>query len=129
MITSGLEDYLEYIYSSIKSGENIKAVDIARYFNISRASVSEALIRLSDKDLIIYEGRKGIKLTSLGSKEAVRIINKHNILYKFFCNVLEIDNEKSSNNACKIEHVIDDQIIEKIKSFTDYCLTNNIHIK
>ena len=60
MITSGLEDYLELIYNSISEDKDIKAIDIANAFNVSRSSVSEALIRLADMDLIVYEGRKGI---------------------------------------------------------------------
>ena len=63
MITSGLQDYIELIYNSITENKELKAIDIANKFNISRSSVSEALIRLSDLDLILYEGRKGIKIT------------------------------------------------------------------
>ena len=51
MITSGLEDYLELIHNTISQNKEIKAVDIANKFNISRPSVSEALIRLADLDL------------------------------------------------------------------------------
>ena len=127
MITSGLEDYLEFIYNSTEKGKDLKAVDIANDFNISRASVSEALIRLSDKDLIIYEGRRGIKLTDLGKSEALKIIKKHKILSVFFNKILGVDEEISSKNACKIEHVIDEDVIDKIDSFTKYCMKNNIH--
>jgi len=127
MITSGLEDYLEHIYNKTEKGGTLKAVDIARDFDISRASVSEALIRLSDKDLIIYEGRKGVSLTEAGKSEALKIIKKHKILSDFFNKVLNIDLETSSKNACKIEHVIDEEVIDKIESFTNFCIKNNIH--
>ena len=70
MITSGLEDYLELIHNAISHNKEIKAIDIANQFNISRSSVSEALIRLADLDLIIYEGRRGIKITPKGIEEA-----------------------------------------------------------
>ena len=53
MITQGLEDYIELIYNKISNNQDVKAVDIARELDISRSSVSEALIRLADKDLII----------------------------------------------------------------------------
>jgi len=127
MITPGLEDYLELIYNATAEKDNLKAVDIANKLNISRASVSEALIRLSDKDLIIYEGRKGVKLTELGKLEALKIIKKHKILSNFFSEVLKIDLETSSRNACKIEHVIDEEVIDKIENFTKYCIENSIH--
>ena len=31
MITSGLEDYLELIYNKLEKGEDIKAIDIAKF--------------------------------------------------------------------------------------------------
>lgn len=126
MITQGLEDYIEIIYNKISNGEDIKAVDIAHEFGVSRSSVSEALIRLADKDLIIYEGRKGIKITPKGEAEAKKVIKKHKILSEFFCDILGIDEIISQQNACKIEHVIDETVIEKIKSFSAYCKKYNI---
>ena len=119
MITSGLEDYLELIHDTISQNKEIKAIDIANKFNISRPSVSEALIRLADMDLIIYEGRKGIKITSKGIEEAKKIANKHKILSDFFTKILQINESLASKNACKIEHVIDDEVIEKIKEYTE----------
>lgn len=117
MITSGLEDYLELIHNSIKQGKNIKAIDIANEFKISRPSVSEALIRLADMDLIVYEGRKGIKITPLGINEAQKISRKHEILKNFFSKVLDVNEELASKNACKIEHVIDDELIDKMDKY------------
>lgn len=127
MITSSLQDYIELIYNSISSGKEIKAIDIANAFKISRASVSEALIRLSDLDLILYEGRKGIKITPKGITEAKKIIKKHSVLCDFFTKVLNTDFDIASKNACKIEHVIDEDLIEKIDNFTQYCISNNIN--
>jgi len=128
MITKGLEDYLELIYTQLQIKKEIKAVDIANFFNISRSSVSEALIRLMDLDLIIYEGRKGIKITPKGEQEAKKIILKHNVLFEFFNKILKIDEKISTSNACKIEHDIDEAVIQKIKDFNNYCIKNSIHI-
>jgi Mn-dependent DtxR family transcriptional regulator len=119
MITSGLEDYLELIYNRISESKEVKAIDIANAFNVSRASVSEALIRLADMDLIVYEGRKGIHITDKGIEEAKRIVNAHQVLANFFVEVLGVDKISAEKNACKIEHVIDGCLLEKISEFTD----------
>ena len=111
MITKSLEDYIEYIYTSISNDKELKAIDIAKKFNISRASVSEALIRLCELGLVIYEGRKGILVTEKGEIEAKRVIKKHQILLNFFNKTLNVEYEKASDNACKIEHVIDDDVV------------------
>ena len=121
MITKGLEDYIEIIYNKISNGEDVKAVDIAHTLKVSRPSVSEALIRLADKDLIIYEGRKGIKITPLGKIEAQKVIKKHEILSEFFCEILGIDEKTSGENACKIEHVISEDLFDRIMAFQEFC--------
>jgi len=117
MITKSLEDYLEYIHNKISSEKTVKAIDIANKFNVSRPTVSEALIRLADMDLIIYEGRKGIKITQKGIEQAKKTVKKHEILSSFFVNILKIDSTLADKNACKIEHVIDDELIEKMNEY------------
>jgi len=125
MITPSLEDYLELIHNTISQGEEIKAIDIANKFNISRSSASEALIRLSEMNFIIYEGRKGIKITQKGIEQAQKTVKKHQILSDFFVKVLKVNEYNASKNACKIEHVIDDELIDKIKLLTESYINNN----
>lgn len=119
MITSSLEDYLELIHNKISQNKEIKAIDIAHEFNISRSSVSEALIRLADMDFIIYEGRRGIKITQKGIEQARKTVKKHQILSKFFVEVLDVKTDVANKNACKIEHVIDDELIEKMSLYLE----------
>ena len=51
-LTSSIEDYLETIYEQLEKTQKIKAVDIAKKMNISRASVTEALQKLAQKGYI-----------------------------------------------------------------------------
>lgn len=129
MITSGLEDYLEFIYNHILDNNEIKAIDIANHFQVSRASVSEALIRLADLDLIVYEGRKGIRITQKGIEEAKRVVNTHKVLSDFFIKVLGVDEKVADKNACKIEHVIDKELVDKISILTDKCSRENLQME
>ena len=46
-LTSSLEDYLECTYNCIKKNGSVKAVEIAKKLNVSRASVTEALNKLA----------------------------------------------------------------------------------
>ena len=117
MITSSLEDYLEYIHNKLTQEKTIKAVDIANKFNVSRPTISEALIKLADMDLIIYEGRRGIKITQKGIEQAKKTIKKHKVLSSFFKKILKVDSDLADKNACKIEHVIDDELIKKMNEY------------
>ena len=82
-LSASLEDYLEIICNLLKTGDNVKAVEVAKKLNISRASVSEALAKLAERNLIVYESHKGITITTEGLKKAQDVILKHNTLTAF----------------------------------------------
>jgi len=113
--TASTEDYLEMIYELSIQDKNFKSVDIANKMNISRASVSEALKKLSDKGYIIYEKYKQAQLTEKGLEVAKTIYEKHQVLCSFFKKYLNLSEEEASINACRIEHVITENAFIKIK--------------
>ena len=98
----------------MESAHKIKAVDIAKKLNVSRASVTEALQKLAHKEYIIYEKKHPIELTEKGIEIAKNVIHKHRILCDFFVKILKIEKEEAEINACRIEHVITQTAFEKI---------------
>ena len=114
-LSASLEDYIEVIYNSIKYNESVKAVDIARELNVSRASVTEALNKLSDKGLINYGRYQTITITDMGVKIARDVVNRHSSLSSFFENVLGAAPSDAEENACRIEHVISTESFAAIK--------------
>ncbi len=128
-ISAGLEDYLEAIYIANIENKKIKGAELARMLNISRASVSEALAKLVSKGLINYESYNSVTLTPKGTYEAKKIYDAHNILKTFFETVLGISPEEASENACKIEHIVSKEILERTNTFTNYCMKNSDIIK
>ena len=118
-LSSGLEDYIETIYLAQHSGVSLKAAELARRLNISRASVSEALSKLISKKLIEYKSYGNISLTKLGEEEAKKVYAKHSVIKDFFETVLKIDSDSASENACKIEHIISEDVLDAMKTFMD----------
>ncbi len=119
-ITASLEDYLEAIYQTIKSQQGVKAVEIARLLNVKRSSVTEALKNLAEKKLVNY-GRYGvISLTQSGTKAAQKVVEKHQTLYDFFYKILGLSPEEASTNACKVEHVISEDVLRRLIAFMDF---------
>lgn len=116
-LTASLEDYLEVISNYVDSEKNIRAIDISKELNVSRASVTEALKKLALKGFINYGRYDVISLTDSGKKIAQDIVSKHNILQSFFENVLGLSEDEASENACKIEHVITENAFNKISEF------------
>lgn len=116
-ISASLEDYLEFIYETIEKKSFIKAIDISKKFEISRASVTEALQRLEQKGYIKYGRYQPIELTQDGINLAKDIIFKHNTLCEFFESVLKLPKSEAEINACKIEHIITPLAFEKIEEY------------
>ena len=123
-LSSGLEDYLEAIYLSHINNKPLKGAELARQLGISRASVSEALSKLVAKKLISYNSYKAISITKLGIEKAAKIYNKHHILENFLIKVLGIEKNEAGENACEIEHIISQNVLNKICSFTEFCENN-----
>lgn len=124
-LSSGLEDYIEAIYIAHKNNKPLKGAELARQLCISRASVSEALAKLVAKGLIKYNSYEAISITDIGIEEAIKIYNKHNALEQFFEKVLGIDKKEAGVNACKIEHIISENVLNEMKNFTEFCQKNS----
>ena len=123
-LSASLEDYIEVIYNSIKYNESVKAVDIARELNVSRASVTEALNKLSDKGLINYGRYQTIKITDMGIKIAEDVVNRHSSLSSFFENVLGAGRKEAEENACRIEHIISAELLDRIEAYLGFMQAN-----
>jgi DtxR family Mn-dependent transcriptional regulator len=118
-ITASVEDYLEVIYEHLKINPSIKAIDIAKKLNISRASVTEALQKLSAKGYINYEKSKPIELTKEGEEIAKSVASRHSVLCKFFSDILGLNSQEAEINACRVEHVITQSAFEKFIEITN----------
>lgn len=128
-LSSGLEDYLEEIYIAHLNDTPLKGAELARKLNISRASVSEALSKLVSKDLIKYNSYEAISLTRKGLEDAKNVYAKHHILKNFFEEVLGISADEASENACKIEHIISQNVLDKMIDFTEFYQKNRESIE
>lgn len=109
------EDYLEEIYVQVLNNGFAKVTDIAKSLNVKKASVTAALIQLTNKGLINYSPYSSITLTLDGEKQAKKILKKHKILNELFSEVLNLND--ASKIACEVEHLISDKNVEKIIKF------------
>lgn len=119
-ITASLEDYLEAIYNIIEEKQGVKAVEISRKLNVKRSSVTEALKNLADKKLVNYGRYDVISLTPQGINVAKKVSERHKTLYNFFEKVLGINPDEAQDNACKIEHVVSENILKRMIAFTEF---------
>ena len=98
-ISSSLEDYIEAVYSIYTKDNKVKAIDVARRLNVSRASVTEALQKLEQFGLINYGHYGTISVTEEGVKKAKEVIKKHETLSEFFENILGVEHSLAEETA------------------------------
>lgn len=119
-LSASLEDYLEVIYHLEQSNRVARAKDIADQMNVQRASVTGALKALAGRGLINYSPYSYITLTITGRDIARDVIRRHRALKEFFMSMLQLDPEEAEANACRIEHAIDPQAIERLVRFLEF---------
>ncbi len=112
-----LEDYLETIFLLEKEQNGARAKDIADKMGVQRASVTGALHSLSEKGLINYETYSPVTLTPKGFKTASKIMYRHRVLFEFLHDILKLPENTANENACRIEHQIDDEVLEALINF------------
>ncbi len=138
-LTTQLEDYLEVIAQLQEADRVARAKDIAERLKITRGTVTSALRSLSEKGLINYQPYSHITLTSKGEEVAAKVIHRHQVVSRYLNKVLKLPLDVSEENACRAEHVLDRQVIDRLvchmefmercprmdtvweESFEDYC--------
>lgn len=119
-LSSSLEDYLETIYHVVLEKQAARAKDIASRLKVNNSSVTGALRTLSEKGYVNYAPYDLITLTPKGTDLAKDIIRRHDALKNFFIKILRVDEEISEDAACKMEHEIPKEILDKLIQFVDF---------
>jgi len=117
-ITVRDEEYLEAMYLLRRSKGSVRLKDIAEMLNIRAPTAVEALERLADKGLIIYEKRGVLDLTPAGEDVAREIYSRHQELKEFFQEVLSLPEDLAEEEACRIEHHIRPETLERMTRLT-----------
>lgn len=116
-LTFTMENYLEAIYELAIGGKGARVSDIAERLGVTKASTNSAMSTLSDKGLIVAEKYKEVYLTPAGLKLAKFTFHKHQVIQKFFEEVLKIDTGIADKDACAIEHVISNDSVFAMEQF------------
>lgn len=116
MYESG-ENYLETILMLKEQQGAVRSIDIARTLNFSKPSVSRAVGILKEEGYITIESGGEIHLTDQGKKKAAAIYERHKLLTAFLQRVAGVSAETAEDDACRMEHIISDEVFQGIKRF------------
>ena len=110
------EDYLENILILRERNGNVRSIDIVNEMNYSKPSISIAMKKLRTEGYVEMDLNGYITLTESGEEIAQRIYSRHKLLEKVLM-AIGVDQETASEEACRIEHDINDDTYDKINAF------------
>ena len=118
-VTKRTEDYLEAIDTIVEKKGYARVKDISDILGVALPSVTEMFQKLSEAGLINYEKYSGVTLTETGREIAKKTKEKHEILKEFLM-ILGIDCIIADSDACKIEHVVDPETLDRLTKFVEF---------
>ncbi len=120
-LTPSSEDYLEAIYRLARGGNSVRSVDLANKLEVSKASVNKAISILKTAGMIEQEHYGEIVLTKIGQEYGESVCGRHRMLLRFLVDILGVAPETAEVEACKMEHAISDETMDKWIDFIKTC--------
>jgi len=111
------EDYLKTILILRNENGIVRSTDVASHLKISKASVSRAMKLLCEGGFLTMEEHKQLHLTELGASVAEEIYERHRIVKELLLSI-GVPAAVAEQDACRIEHVISKETLEKVKAFS-----------
>ena len=112
------EDYLESILVIKREKGAVRSIDIANHFGYSRPSISRAVGLLRKDELVVVDDSGYIELTPKGMEMAKGVYSRHRTLIRFL-NKLGVSPETAEEDACRIEHILSEESMDRIKAFVN----------
>ena len=113
-IHQSAEDYLETILMLNQRMGRVRSIDVVNELGYTKASVSIAMKKLRENGYIAVDGEGNLTLLEPGREIAERIYSR--LLTHFFVQ-LGVDEEVAAEDACKAEHILSEQTLEKIREY------------
>ena len=110
------EDYLEQILNLSREQGAVRSIDIARRMGVSRASVSKAVTALREAGMVEPAFYGKVVLTKAGRTRAAEVKLRHELLRRYLIEVLGVPPEIAEADACRMEHVVSDELVSRLRS-------------
>ncbi|RPI76278.1 MAG: metal-dependent transcriptional regulator [Desulfobacteraceae bacterium] len=115
-LSAQMEDYLEAIHLVCAEQGVARIKSIANKLRVSYPSVVGAIKSLKAKNLVQQEHYGYIRLTEEGREIAGAVSHRHEVLTRFLMDILDLDQETASNDACKLEHSVSPETVQRLRS-------------
>src|SRR6266542_6067971 len=113
-LTRSVEDYLKAIYRLSPEGRTASTSGIAHLLELSAASVSGMVKRLSEQGLLEHVPYRGVQLTAEGRRSALRMVRRHRLIEAYLVGFLGYSWDTVHEEAERLEHAVSDTMIQRM---------------
>jgi DtxR family Mn-dependent transcriptional regulator len=115
-----MEQYIETIAQLLTRDKVCSVSDIAEGAKVSRAAASRAVRDLAEKELVEHRAYGYVDLTEKGHALAGELTARHEALFEFFSGVLGIEEGTADREACRLEHQLDNELVDRLGRLTSF---------
>lgn len=120
-LSPNMEMYLKTILRlDPPDGSGVRVKEIATSLGVTRPSVSEALRSLTARGLVVHPSYGSVRLSARGRRAATSVNHRFEILRKFFAEILQVQENIATRDACEIEHVVGVETLRRLTAFVAY---------
>ena len=115
-LSHNIQDYLKQIYELSAAVGKANTSQLADALNISAASVTNMLQKLSKTQppYVVYRKHHGVELTEEGQKVALKILRRHRLIEEFLVEKLGYTWDEVHNEAEVLEHAMSPLLEKRI---------------
>jgi len=124
VVSATLEDYVEAIAHLVAEKGVARVRDISRALSVHKSTVTAALKTLTEKNLVNYAPYEAATLTPQGERVAEEVIRRHEVIQRFLSEVLCLDSAEAQENACRMEHVMGRNVLQRLSLFAEFVKEN-----
>lgn len=120
MISLTEENYLKAIFHLRNTDNTVTINELSKFLHVKMPSVNNMMKKFAQKNWVIYETYKPLKITAEGNKEAALIVRKHRLTEMFLVEKMNFGWENVHEIAEQLEHLHSDLFFDKIDEILNY---------
>ena len=114
------ENYLKAIFHLLNTENQVTVNELSKFLQIKMPSVNSMMKKFADKNWVIYETYKPIRVTELGRKEAAIVVRKHRLTEMFLVEKMGFGWENVHEIAEQLEHVHSEDFFDKMDEILNF---------
>lgn len=108
------EEYLCNILEVEEEGTKVMRARLVERLGVSATAVSETVGRLADQGYVALQDDRSVALTDKGRVLATKVMRRHRLAERLLLDIIGLEWEKVHREAGRWEHVISDEVEEKL---------------